>query len=193
MIMARKFSNQYRRSRNSYPSRGGILSNRQKANICILSREAFEKQKHSWISIELSEWRRHQQFLAVGKDSLRDCVQGDYLKLVAHFQNLKGEPGRALKTHMRDAVQEKRIALRKLETECGLRGLDTGYPAKICRNKFKCGLDDATPRQLWCLFFDVRTSKHRTLDRINKIHKMVPDQKHSDHSVHSVEKADFPF
>lgn len=160
------------------------MSNQQKAAICILAREAHEKltadcadntdsdfrtsekfSVHSRVSraISFSAWRREQQLAAVAKESLRDCVQGDYLKLVAHFQDLKGETGRAVKTHMRDAVQEKAIALRKLETECALRGLDLSYPARICKSKFKCALDEATPRQLWCLVFDIRTSSHGVL------------------------------
>jgi hypothetical protein len=158
----KKWSNQYRRSRNSYPRSGGLLSNEQKASICIVAREAAEKLFAIGIHEgALREWRREQQRLAVGKDSLRDCVQSDYLKLLGHFQNLAGHAGRAVKTNMRDAVQGKKIALHKLETECERRGLDLSYPGKICRNKFKRALDEANARQLWCLVFDIRTSGKR--------------------------------
>jgi hypothetical protein len=152
----KKFSNQYRRSRNEYPSGGGLLDNEQKAHICILAREGASRTGID--PEELQAWRREEQFKAIGKESLTDCVQADYLKLVAHFENLKGETGRALNAHLRSAVQDKEIALKKLHKECALRGLDISYPGKICLNKFKRTVDEATPRQLWCLVFDVRTS-----------------------------------
>jgi hypothetical protein len=201
IVATRKFSNQYRRSRNRYPGRGGCLTNTQKAAICILAREAFaeignRKRGNSEISdvsfqlSDLSAWRHEQCFLAVGKDSLRDCVQGDYKKLFAHFLNLKGEPGRAVKAHMEVELEAGAIAMRKLERECAARGLELSYPAAICRNKFKCGLDEATPRQLWVLVFDVRTSKHKKLTT-DHTDKTDSDFRTSDSSVKSV--VDYPF
>jgi hypothetical protein len=156
----KKWANQHRQSRNGYPSGTGLLDNEQKAHICILAREAADVRcdPGHFDEKELREWRREEQFKAVGKESLTDCVQADYLKLVAHFENLKGETGRALNAHLRAAVQDKEIALKKLHKECALRGLDISYPGKICLNKFKRTVDEATPRQLWCLVFDVRTS-----------------------------------
>jgi hypothetical protein len=156
--MSKKFANQYRRSRNSYPGRaGGTLSHEQKAAICILAREAADRIGlvfHG--AADLREWRCEQQFLAVGKESLTDCVQADYLKLKAWFLNLKGESGRAVKTHLRDAVQEKTIALHKLKESCADRGLKLSYAETICRSQFKCDLDQANAKQLWNLNFTVR-------------------------------------
>jgi hypothetical protein len=156
--MKTKFANQYRKSRNHYPPRGGLLDNGQKARIAILAKEAFDRQGCTG-SIE--DWRHEQQFLAVGKESLRDCVQDDYLKLKAHFEDLTGESGRAVKTHMADAVSDRELVMRKLEAECAARALDISYPATICAKQYKCDLDHASPNQLWQLVFTVRNRRKR--------------------------------
>lgn len=167
--METKWTNQRKRSRNAYPSVGGPLERNDKASICIKAREAFDKAD---THLDFETWRRHEQFLAVtGADrhldktsrlSLRDCTKRDLLKLVAHFQNLGGEPGRAVKTHLRDAVKDQQLALFKLREVCAERRLDIGYAAKICTSKYKCALEDASPAQLWKLHFDIKNRRKKT-------------------------------
>lgn len=155
-----KFANQHRRSRNSYPVRSGALSNEQKAALCILAREAAEKVfggHHT--NADFSEWRREQQFLAVGKESLCDCVQGDYKPLKGHFLNLKGESGRAVKAIIESGFEEKNLALHKLKESCAERGLKLSYAESICRRQYKCDLDQANAKQLWNLNFTVRNRR----------------------------------
>lgn len=167
-----KFTNQSRRTRNSYPGAGSsLLSNEQKASICIAAREAFENQKTknseglpvsgfpAFESISFRDWRCAEQFKITGKESLTDCTQADYLPLLGHFQNLAGESGRAVKTYLRQDLQDKRVAMFKLREECGARGLELSYAAAICRRQYKCELDQANPRQLWNLVFTVRNRK----------------------------------
>jgi hypothetical protein len=163
-----KWANQFRKSRNAFPSIGGPLERNDKARICILAREAFDKAETTQ---DFETWRRHEQFLAVtganplidrtSRLSLRDCTQRDMLKLTAHFQNLIGEPGRAVKSLLRIATQDHELAMRKLEAECTARSIDISYPAKICAKQFKCALDDASPKQLWCLVFTVRNRRKK--------------------------------
>jgi hypothetical protein len=162
--MRTKWTNQFKKSRNYYPPRGGLLDNGQKARIAILAKEAFQKTPNAerpTSNLEFEEWRHEQQFLAVGKESLLDCVQGDYLKIVAHFEDLAGESGRAVKTHMADAVTPRAIAMLKLETACEERGIKIEYPAKICRVQYKCALEAASPNQLWQLVFTVRNRRKK--------------------------------
>lgn len=160
--MARtKWTNQYRKSRNHYPPRGGLLDNGQKARICILAREAFDR-LHCTGSFE--EWRHEQQFLAIGKDSLLDATQADYLKIRARFEELTGESGRAVKTHLADAMTDREIAMGKLKAECTARGLALEYPGAICLRQYKCDLDHASPNQLWQLVFTVRNRRKRIRD-----------------------------
>lgn len=128
--------------------------------IAILSKEAFARiNPESKNPKAEEEWRHEQQFLAVGKESLRDCLQDDYLRLKAWFENLAGETGRAVKTHMADAVSDHEIVMRKLEAECAARGLAIEYPAAICLRQYKCELEKASPNQLWQLVFTVRNRR----------------------------------
>jgi hypothetical protein len=165
-MMETKWTNDRKRSRNGYPSVGGPLENKDKARICIKAREAFDKADTRQ---DFETWRRHEQFIAVtganplldrtSRLSLRDCTQRDVLKLVAHFEDLAGQPGRAIDAHMRDEMKDSSIAMRKLEVECAERGLDLSYPAKICQKQYKCALEDAAPNQLWRLVFTVRNRR----------------------------------
>jgi hypothetical protein len=154
--MSTKWSNQHKRSRNHYGSAGGPLDNTQKARICILARQAHDK-LDTYVPFE--DWRQMEQFNAVGKDSLCDCIQSDYLRLVGHFQHLAGDGRRASRTAAADAFTDRRIAFHKLEAECAARGLELSYPGSICRKQFKCGLDEANSKQLWNLVFTVRNRR----------------------------------
>lgn len=157
-----KWANGRKRSRNSYPGSGraGLLDNNDKAQICIEARKAWDSVKEQGShGAGFREWRRREQFKAVGIESLRHCSKRHLLKLIAHFQDLAGEPGRAVNTHMRDEVKDSAIAMRKLEAECAARGIQISYPAKICAKQYKCALEDASPNQLWRLVFTVRNRR----------------------------------
>lgn len=153
----RKWTNQHKRTRNNYPRAGTLLDNTQKARICILAREAFEKMESF---LPFADWRQMEQQNAVGKDSLRDCTQADYLSLVAHFEKLKGEDGRAVQAHLRSQVKDQALALFKLKEACRERALDLAYPAAICRRQFKCTLEEASPNQLWNLLFTIKNRRN---------------------------------
>lgn len=171
--METKWANQRKRSRNSYPSVSGAgLENQDKARLCILAREAWDVNDECRITnVDFATWRKHQQFLAVtganplldrtSRLSLRDCTKRDLLKLVAHFENLAGETGRAVKTHMRAATQDTAVAMHNLTAACGERGLSLSYPAKICAKQNKCALEDASANQLWRLVFTVRNRRKK--------------------------------
>ena len=153
-----KATNQFRKRENAYPSRlTGPLSNEQKARICILAREAADVMGVKIVSAaHLREWRMEQQFKAVGKQSLTECLQDDYLPLTAHFLNLAGKSVSAMNAHLKHGTEDKRIAFFKLQEICEERGISMAYAGAICRNAHKCTLNDATARQLWQLVFTVK-------------------------------------
>ena len=134
----------------------GPLSNEQKARICILAKDAYALQ---FTDEKLEDWRRNQQFICTGKASLVDCVQADYLPLCGHFQRLGGEEGDATRTENHALTEDHRVAMHKLRSECAARGLAMAYPAAICRRQHRCELEQATPRQVWCLVFTVRNRR----------------------------------
>jgi hypothetical protein len=169
-----RWGNRLHKRRVQYPSPGGPLSREQKARICIMARECFHGSGASSFTRQagslpaesgkmpdFQSWRREQQLIACGKSSLRECTQSDYLLLRAHFENLLGKSDRALETHLRAAQEPQRIAMMKLRAACADAGLDLAYPAKICRQQYKCELDEANANQLWRLVFTVRNRSKR--------------------------------
>lgn len=151
-----KASNGHRRTFNSVVPRGGPLDNGQKANLCILAKEAFAL---AFTDLDLESWRRSEQVAAVGKASLRDCVQADFLPLQAHFLRLGGEEGDATRTENRALAEPKRVAMAKLRAECAAREMALSYPAAICARQFKCRLEEASAGQIWKLVFTVRNRR----------------------------------
>lgn len=151
-----KFSNQHQARRNDYPRAGGPLDNGQKASLCILAKSAYELQ---FTDMDFNIWRRLEQAKACGKSSLTECTQSDYLLLRGHFERLAGNEGEALRTENKHATQDKALAMFKLKEACNEGGVQLEYAAAICRNQNKCGLEQATYKQLWRLIFTIRNRK----------------------------------
>lgn len=63
-----------------------LLTNRQKAALCQLARQAWEE---TGSNINFAEWRRQQQLKVLGKASLTNCKQDDYRPLANHFVAVK--------------------------------------------------------------------------------------------------------
>lgn len=145
------------------------LSSQQKQRLAILSREAYAKQPGLVRGLEgkqgpspvlkFDRWRHAQAIKAVGR-RISEATQGDYLPLKAHFLDLAGKPVAAMQAHMRRETEPQRVALHKLTRECAAKGLDLSYAAAICRRQFRCALEEASEKQLWCLFFTVRNRRN---------------------------------
>jgi len=160
LLTETKRCNQKTQRRNSYPSRSrGLLSNEQKAKLCILSRQAFAAVhfREPNGEAELSQFRHEQVQSAVGKSGLRVCVQDDFLPLKAWFLDLMGESGQAMDAHIEHAGEARRLALYHLEQVCAMSGHDVSYAGVVCRSMFKCALDEASAVQLWKLVFRLKS------------------------------------
>jgi hypothetical protein len=68
---------------------------------------------------------------------------------------LAGKPVQAYQTQLRDGDNKRRVALWKLTQALSAKGLEMGYAGAICRAQFKCQLEDASAKQLWCLFYTI--------------------------------------
>lgn len=146
-----------------------FLSNDQKATVARLARAAYD----GWEGREGFEdanpglskskcfeaWRRYEQGKAVGVQSLVQCTDDDFLPLVAHFQNFKGQGAAAVKTLLRQAERGRITPFFKLQQALAERGLDEAYAAAICRRQYKCELGDASEKQLWSLFYTIRNRR----------------------------------
>lgn len=148
-----------RRSHPGRPTpsrRPGPLDNGQKAALCILAKEAYEVQGgESGTGQKFEEWRHEQQTAAIGCDSLRMATQLDYKPLLAHFLNLKGEPGQAFHIIRQEQTSDRDLALYKLAEALKKASLPEAYAQAICRSQAKCTLDRATPKQLWNITFTI--------------------------------------
>lgn len=145
------------------------LSQRQIVEIAKLAREAWEawagREQFLEANGELSvtecfnAWRHWQQGEACGRQSLKACTQDDFLRLKAHFLALCGRTEQATHTLTRAANEPQRLARYKLAQALQERGLREEYAAAICRRQFRCELADASPKQLWNLFYTVRNRR----------------------------------
>ena len=133
------------------------LTNKQKMILAKLAADAFRLHptNEDKPGETLEDFRRRHVSLACGKDGLRCFSQDDYGHVKAHFQDMLGQSGKALKTLVHSAGNARRIVEWKILRALDEAGFQIGYAAKICRAQFRCDLDEATERQLWCLFFTI--------------------------------------
>jgi len=147
------------------------FTNDQKTHVAKLARAAYE----SWEGREQWEesngefsrtkcfeiWRHAETAKVTGGiASLRDCVsEVHYLPLVAHFNDLAGKGGAALRALLRHQEERRITPFFKLQQALAERGLDEAYAAAICRRQYKCELGDASEKQLWSLVFTIRNRR----------------------------------
>lgn len=145
------------------------LSKIQKRDIARLCRTVYlawpERVEFEAANPELSAtkcfeaWRHVEQGKAVGIQSLCECTQAHFQPLVAHFRELLGDAEGAQRARDRDADNGRRIALFKLRETLRERELTEGYAAAICRRQFRCELNRASVKQVWCLVYTVRNRR----------------------------------
>lgn len=136
--------------------------------VCIAARKAFDgwEGREEWLdrnhhlsrTAAFDAWR-HLETAKVtgGEQSLRHCIsEHHYLRLLAHFADIAGEGGVALKALLRHGEEPRIRVFFKLQHMLAEKGLDEGYAAHIARCKFKRPLGDCTEKMLWALFFDVK-------------------------------------
>jgi hypothetical protein len=145
------------------------LSNDQKRIVSQLARRAYlawpDREAFELINSEQSatacfeDWRHVEQGKAVGIQSLRECTQAHYGRLVAHFKALGGDETGARRALGRDADNGRRIARHKLDQALAVAGLQPSYAAAICRTQYRCELGNASEKQLWNLYYTVKARR----------------------------------
>lgn len=135
------------------------LSNEQKARLSILARAAYQHQKVQGMTVE--EWRHEISIRACGC-RISEAVQDHWADLKSAFEDLAGKPEKAFKTQLREGDNKRRVAMHKLTTALAAKGLHLSYAASICKTQFKCGLEEASAKQLWCLFYTVTNRRRKS-------------------------------
>jgi hypothetical protein len=148
------------------------LSKRQKFILADLARIALQRAFDAG-EIEVSDlWEmprsraeeifRHRIVAAaVGKPGLRCCTQEDFMAIKAVLLERIGNYAGAFEARMREATNERRVAAAVLDRELKRFGFDRSYAAAIAARQFRVALADASPHQLWCLIFTIRSRGYR--------------------------------
>lgn len=141
------------------------LTNDQKQTLAILARRAFDfagakarGRGEPWNgdSAHFEEWRHEHVAKACGKVGLRCCTQLDFRAVRSHFNDLLGNTRAAFNDALAAETEPLRQAQAVLVRELKAAGLRIDYALAICRNQFKCALDDANAKQVWSLVYTVR-------------------------------------
>lgn len=142
---------------------GAPLTNGQKAYLAQLAsrarnfRAAVARGQGTPIDGRSEEAFRHEEVAAAcGKLGLRCASQDDYAAIKGHFLELLGQHQRAFEAEVRSATESRRQAEAVLVRECEAFGLHLAYAEAICQRQFRCGLWDASEKQIWCLVYTVR-------------------------------------
>jgi len=137
------------------PRRNGLLTDGQKARICITATAAAEAQGITgWR--EVGAWRKEQQRQHFGLESLTTATQAQYADIKSHFEALAGETGRAFNTALRGQDNDRRVARWKLNEALKAAQLSPAYAQAICKTQYHCTLDEADKDQLWRLVYTIK-------------------------------------
>ena len=131
--------------------------------LAIFARAAWEDCGARAAGVPFDDWRHDQVRMATeGRATgLRDLRRGDWRVVAAHFLSLSGKVRPAFRTAKRAGREDRDEAAHKLREACDeARVMWPDYPAAICRQQYKCGLDEATAKQLWRLYYTVRNRRH---------------------------------
>ena len=141
------------------------LTNPQKAALSILARRAWAQEMADLdgaSSESADDWRHRHVAQVTGCDGLLCCTQAHYCALIAHFEGILGNADAAMEAQLRSATEPRRQAEAVLLRECGKSGLSLNYAAAICRNQYRCSLEEANTRQIWSLVYTIRNrGQHR--------------------------------
>lgn len=149
------------------------LSRTQKAYLAQLANEARRKVAPG----EKAEgWRHEQVVKACGKAGLRCCSQDDYGLIKGHLLELMGKHGAAFKAQFNQATNDRRVAEAVLVRECQVAGLSLKYAESICQRKNKCGLFDASEKQIWHLVYTVRSRAQAKRQRSEAVDAMAGNE-----------------
>lgn len=154
----------------SPPQAKGLLSKKQKVALGMLSRRAWEHlAEHGALDKaeeKLNPWRHAEVSKATNGQAgrLGEATDRQFRQIRGHFLHLLGEDDGAFLDAMRDQPgrSDWELAWYKLKEACRKWEYAwPGYPESVCRNQYRCGIEDATTKQMWALFYTV-TNRGRT-------------------------------
>ncbi|MEO5915599.1 MAG: hypothetical protein ABIS50_15300 [Luteolibacter sp.] len=134
------------------------LTKGEKAALSILARKAAVVQGVSLKKLDLDAWRQQISVKACGR-RISEAVHDDWADIKSAFEDLAGQPEKAFSTQLRSGDNKRRVAMHKLTEALTKKNLNPSYAASICRAQFKVNLEEASAKQLWCLFYTINGRK----------------------------------
>lgn len=122
------------------------LSSKQKSTIAIVARKAYDQQS-KFTDEPFDAWRAREAVEACGK-RISESTNGDFNKLLSHFENLAGNSRGALNAAMRADTEEHRQIMHAICQMCYAAGKGPGYAETIFARVFKVPMTQGTPEQL---------------------------------------------
>lgn len=140
------------------------LGNREKRELAILSRRAWEKLGRPGESFDA--WRHQQCMLCCERSGLRQARHEDYNYIRAHMLRILGAERQARQAIVRAGSEPRRQALAKLQAECrNARYIakPVDYVKAIAKSKFKTTLisSELSANQIWQLIYSLRNAENR--------------------------------
>lgn len=151
-----------------------LLTSEQKRELVLLARRAFDRVKSGRLGDaslpDFDGWRHEQVLQAVERPGISACRQEDFAQVKGHFLRLLGQAGMADRMQARAEMEPRRVAIWKLEHECGavsdVIARPMEYAMSIARARYKVQtLSDLSTKQIWVLLFDLRRNAQRRRKR----------------------------
>lgn len=140
------------------------LKTHQRTELARLARDAWMIAVERGEERDFNTWRHDEVQAECNKRGLTCCNQDDYAPLQARWHAALGEEDKARYWRERAFTEPLRVARVKLQQALAAAGLAPAYAETICRAECKCGLDEATRKQLWRLVYTINNrakAQHR--------------------------------
>ena len=120
-------------------------------------------------------WRKSWQLKVIGKESMADATNADFLKLKSLWLELAGDINGALRATAKDmdhALNQARVILERETRAAELAWPE--YPEAIVKRQYGKTLAELGPKQLWYAIYTVRNRAKAKRDKAAVTHPEPP-------------------
>jgi hypothetical protein len=151
-----------------------LLSSTERQTLARLARAGWVRCGAQEAGVDFGEWRHDQVAEATDGETsgLTSLRRGQYRDVEMHFAEIAGDSARAFRAAGRSGQgqADRDLALAKLRQACTVGDLAyPEYPEAICRNQFKCSLDQLETGKVWFLFYTCTRAARRKNEKAAEI------------------------
>lgn len=150
------------------------LTKAQKYYLSSIAGAAWQIQQNAGLTtLTKDEWRHIEVAKVTGRPGLRECQNGHFRVLKAHFLTLSGDIAAAVNpqptgqtgAYPGELIEDRETALNLIQAQLRESGFHENYALKIARTTFHllpgCGLASLNAAQLTALLFTLRSRARR--------------------------------